>query len=230
MPGIFEGARPSFTQLKEGAKKATIWWNDAINKLKVGAVFDQYKDRFKKRLDGRRSVGKLYFFIYDAKTKKEMPWWDQFPLIFLLNTRDARTKQPSFMGLNFHYLPFNQRIELLKALNKIDKNDKLTVEKRTIITYATVLRYSKLAKPCIKTYLNSHVKSQFVEVPKAEWEYAMLLGTAKYPREKFVHTKDNGQNIRVPRGDVWQDSLNQVAGGRRKRRSDVNYNRSSRSQ
>jgi hypothetical protein len=220
MANIFDG-RLGFGQLKEGARKATQWWNDAINKLKVGHVFDQYKDRRKTRLDPRRSVGKLYFFIYDAKTKLQLPWWDQFPLIFLLNTKDTRTKTPSFMGLNFHYLPYNQRLELLTALRNIDKNDKLTVEKRTIIAYETVLRYSKFAKPCIKTYLVSNVRSQFIEVPKDEWEYAMLLGTAKYPREKFVHTRDDSQNVRVPRGDVWRDSLNQAAGGRRTKRKDV---------
>jgi hypothetical protein len=215
MANIFGAGKPSFSQLREGAKKATTWWNDAINKLKVGHVFDTYTDRRKKRLDPRRSVGKLFFFIYDAKTKEQLPWWDQFPLIFLLNTNDNRTHGPSFMGLNFHYLNYNQRIELLSALMKIQSSDKVRDDKKTIIAYDVVLRYSKLAKPCIKTYLFSNVRSEFIEVPKDEWELAMLLGTAKFPREKFVHTRAGGQNVKVPRGDVFDDSAKQAAGGKK---------------
>lgn len=202
-------SKPTMGMLKEGAKKATQWFNDAINKLKVGAVFDQYKDKRKKRLDPRRAAGKLYFFIYDAKWKDELPYWDRFPLIFLLNTNDARTKGKSFMGLNFHYLPYKQRIELLNALMKIDSSDKLKEDNKVRIAYATVLKYSKLAKPCIKTYLNDHVKSDFIEVPKEDWEYAMLLGTAKYPREKFARSR-SGKITDVPRAKVWADSLKKV--------------------
>jgi hypothetical protein len=211
----------AFSQLKEGVKKAANWWNEAISKLKVGHVFDEYKDRRKKRLDPRRAVGKLYFFIYDAKTKEKMPWWDQFPLIFLLNTNDARTKGKSFMGLNFHYLPYNQRIELLNALKKISKSDRLTEDGKTRIAFSTVLKYSQLAKPCIKTYLNDHVRSEFIEVPQEDWEYAMLLGTAKVRREKFVFTRNGGKNVNVPVRDVWNDSISQARGGKRTTRKQV---------
>src|SRR6056300_881927 len=43
--------------------------------------------------------GFMYMFLYDAKTKKKLPYWDAFPLVVPY----ART-QNGFMGLNFHYL------------------------------------------------------------------------------------------------------------------------------
>jgi hypothetical protein len=42
----------------------------------------------------------------------------------------------------------------------------------------------KLAQPCIKRYLYSHVRSQFIEVTADEWEKAIAL-----PVEMFVRKK-----------------------------------------
>jgi hypothetical protein len=45
--------------------------------------------------------GEMYFFQYDAKLKKELPYWDKFPLIF-----PVEEAPNGFYGLNFHYLPY----------------------------------------------------------------------------------------------------------------------------
>lgn len=66
------------------------------------------------------SVGSMYMFIYDAKWKKTLPYWDIRPLIFPISRSKDR-----FMGINFHYLPVPYRAMLMDALYDfaIDPNE-----------------------------------------------------------------------------------------------------------
>ena len=68
---------------------------------------------------GQDSIGKMYMFYYDAKTKDKLPYWDRFPLIFVLDVRPDR-----FWGVNLHYLPPLYRAKLMNALYKIQNNGK----------------------------------------------------------------------------------------------------------
>ena len=56
-------------------------------------------------------MGGLYYFLYDPKTKNDLPYYDKFPLVMPLK-RDA----DGFLGLNLHYLPLNYRINFMRKL------------------------------------------------------------------------------------------------------------------
>jgi hypothetical protein len=133
--------------------------------------------------------GKLYMFLYDPKLKKELPYYDRFPLVF-----PFRKTPDGFIGLNLHYLPYHLRIQLLDRLMVYKSNDRM--DETTRIKYSWglidgVSRYAA-AKPCVKQYLLGHVRSQFRQVVAKDWATAMLL-----PVERFVGASTQ---------EVWTDS------------------------
>jgi hypothetical protein len=114
----------------------------------------------------KQSINKarLTMFSYKAKHEKTLPYTD------------------GFIGLNFHYLPYQYRARLLDA-----------------VAYGTKLNWQSLKKnkvvhPCIKKYLTSHVQgSNGMTIEGTEQlKFAIFL-----PIEKFNTRKEN----------VWKDSI-----------------------
>ena len=133
--------------------------------------------------------GSLYMFGYDPKTKAELPYYDRFPLVF-----PFRKTPDGFIGLNMHYLPYALRIQLLDRLLVFANNKLFDDTTKLKYSWATIDGASKYAaaKPCVKQYLMSHVKTQFRQVESSNWATAMLL-----PVEVFVGASKQ---------EIWTDS------------------------
>lgn len=124
-------------------------------------------------------IGKMYFFSYDAKMKAVLPRWDRYPLVFPIERYND-----GFLGLNLHYLSPGERQALLSRLTSYATAKNLTEKSRLRLTYdliASTKRLNSLARPCIKRYLYSQVRSKFVEIPATEWDRVVQL-----PLEVFV--------------------------------------------
>jgi len=123
-------------------------------------------------------LGRLYMFVYDAKTKEELPYWDKFPLVF-----PFKSLSNGFLGINLHYLPYYMRIRLLDRLMMFASNKKMDENTKLRMTWSMLEGSTKFAavKPCVKHYLRSNIKSLFKEVPAKDWTTAMLL-----PVEQFT--------------------------------------------
>jgi hypothetical protein len=134
--------------------------------------------------------GKLYLFYYDAKYKEELPYFDRFPLVF-----PYAAMPDGFMGLNMHYLPYFQRVQLMTRLMQFSSNKNLDETTKIKYSWQLISGVSRFrdAEPCIKHYLKDHVQSMFIEIPGQDWHTAMML-----PVERFV-----GKNKQT----VWGDSL-----------------------
>ena len=128
-------------------------------------------------------IGKLYFFSYDPKTKDKLPIYDKFPLVFPIEYQGGG----KFLGLNIHYLSVGERQLLLDRLHEYRTNTRIPERTRLKLSY-DLLSASKnlnsLARPCIKSYLFSHVRSRFIEIQSTEWKYAINL-----PVQQFVTRK-----------------------------------------
>jgi hypothetical protein len=133
--------------------------------------------------------GKLYMYAYDPKLKDELPYYDRFPLVF-----PFRKTQDGFIGLNMHYLPYDLRIKLLDALLVFKSNSRWDETTRLKYSWAMIDGVSKYAaaKPCVKQYLSSHIRSQFRQISAEDWATAMLL-----PVERFIGASKQ---------QVWTDS------------------------
>jgi hypothetical protein len=121
------------------------------------------------------SIGQMYLFIYDAKWKEKLSYWDMHPLIFPIGISGDR-----FMGINMHYLPIGARVRLMDALYDFSTGspdkDKLAIS-YGILKSASKYKYFK---PCVHVYLNHYVRSTFMTIPSAQWKKALLLPTQKF--------------------------------------------------
>lgn len=149
---------------------------------------------FKKNLRNtkRPLIGHMYFYIYDPKWKKILPYYDVFPLVIPLDYYPD-----GFLGMNLHYLPYLLRAKLLDFLFTLEyktSND----QKYMAVSYGVLkgLAGSSGYEPTIKRYLYSHVRSPFAEVLSDEWENAAFL-----PVEQFR---------KANKREVWADSRKKV--------------------
>lgn len=130
-------------------------------------------------LSNREIVGSMYMFFYDPKGKKELPYYDSFPLVIVIGPAAG-----GFLGLNLHYLPPILRAKFLDSLLDFTNNKKYDETTRFRLSYNLLQRAAKMKyfKPCIKHYLNDQVRSRFARVPAPEWEIATFLPTADFQK------------------------------------------------
>jgi hypothetical protein len=139
------------------------------------------------------SIGKMYTFTYDPKTKDKLPYYDIHPLIFPIEYYSD-----GMLGINMHYLPPVLRAQLMDALYETINNDKYNKTTRLQISYGILKSASSysLFKPCVKRYLWGHVRSPFIYISPDEWDIALMLPTQKF-KKATAET-------------VWADSRNKV--------------------
>lgn len=174
--------------LKNVVKKSNSWYQQQALMIRQQNITS--KNILKgHNLTGSIKPGNLYMFLYDAKNKETLPYWDMFPLVFPYE----KTKN-GFMGLNMHYLPYQMRVQLLDRLMQFANNKRMDETTRLKYSWSLIGGVSKFkaAEPCIKQYLNDHVRSAFKLIPAQDWATAMML-----PVESFVGANKN---------KVWQDS------------------------
>lgn len=158
-------------------RNASDWFVRKIRSMSSGvSSSDVLRDPQRSAMD--TAMGRMYFFAYDPKTKDKLPYYDTFPLIFIIEEYPD-----GFLGLNLHYLNVRDRAMLLNRLVQYRNNSKYDQTTRLRMSYRTISAVAKMdiAKPCIKRYLFNHVKSRFIEINADEWIIATFL-----PVENFV--------------------------------------------
>ena len=166
-------------------------------------------DKLSSTKPGPGSYGKMLCFFYDPKWKHKLPYYDRFPVIFVVD------KAPGgFYGLNLHYLPPLLRSKLFDALyqNLLTGQD----EKRKLrIDYQILKSTSGLSafRPCFKHYLYTHVRSKYLVVPPQEWDTILFLPVARFERGggklDGVPGKVGGP---ISEQRIWQDSRRKIGG------------------
>ena len=123
--------------------------------------------------------GHMYIFEYKAKFAQRLPYYDEFPLVYVI-----KATRNEFWGLNLHYMSPKRRAWVVKRLfdGRIDA-----------------------PRNCFHKYLTSHVDGFLLDLAAAEWATAILLpietfvktskqtrGLQSYPKEVvWDETKDN---------------------------------------
>lgn len=107
----------------------------------------------------RFELGKMYMFMYEAKRKDKLKYYDYFPVTICL-----KRYATGFMGINLHYLSPRYRALLMDGLYEFYRE--IEDESYFQIRYPSVKSISKLrwAKPCIKQYQYPYIDSRIVEV------------------------------------------------------------------
>jgi hypothetical protein len=125
--------------------------------------------------------GDLIFFMYSAKFPQKYKFWDQHPLVYVM---EVRPSEGLFFGANLHYLNPSYRGGYAKSL--LNKEGKGIAPRKTL-----------------KNYLFANVMSDLYKVPDDDWEGVSLL-----PTERFVDKKGRRISNQVPWD--YPDSLSTV--------------------
>jgi hypothetical protein len=141
------------------------------------------------RLTSRTIIGSMYLFRYDPKWKDELPYYDRFPLVF-----PFRKVKGGFYGLNLHYLPPPLRAKLMDALYDYANNTRYDETTKIKLNYQLLTSIAELRffSPCVKHYLNEHVRSRFMYIYPSEWDIALFLPTERFTKQS--------------KATVWKDS------------------------
>jgi len=147
------------------------------------------RDRFGNARVDTYAIGRMFYFVYDAKHKDTLPYFDRFPLVIPIEMY-----KDGFLGLNLHYLHPKQRMILLDKLSSFATDDRYDLNTKLRLSYKLLASASRLYEvtPCIKRYLYGHMQTRLVEVFAEEWDIAALL-----PVENFSGATTS---------KVWADS------------------------
>ena len=131
------------------------------------------------RLVDGPSIGGMYHFQYDPKHKATLPYYDRFPLIFMVGGASG-----GFYGLNLHYLSPVLRAKLMDQLYTLSTNRKYDESTRIAMSYSILSKASrfKYFKPTFKHYLSKHVRSRFIYISPSEWDIALMLPTQRFSK------------------------------------------------
>lgn len=139
-----------------------------------------------------RQIGSLFFYNYMPKTRKDLQYYDTFPIVF-----PFKILKDGFLGLNLHYLPIPYRASLMDNLYMLlnSSNMKEDTTRLAKLKYSVIesKRQLYLAYPCIHRYLNKYIRTQIAFIPPKEWELALFL-----PMQRF---QKKAETV------VWKDSI-----------------------
>jgi hypothetical protein len=155
------------------AKKSMKWF---YKHLKSNHLKDFSKNAYSYKDDP--IIGGMFHFVYDAKFKDVLPYWDRYPLVIPIEIYND-----GFLGLNLHYLPPTLRAKLLDELLKYKETTK-TKETYMNVSYKLLSSAIKshLFQPCVKRYLSTHIKSKFIKVGSEYWEEVAFLPTQDFQK------------------------------------------------
>jgi len=147
-----------------------------VASVNVNRLMEGTPSRHQTRLTPN-DIGQLYCYFYDAKLKDTLPYWDQFPLLI-----PFRVEHDHFLGYNLHYISPYRRALVFNSLYKIaERDDKNKVWKlNASYDLLSSIQRAEWLRPCIKMYLNSHVKSRFMWLRPEEWDTAISLPMARF--------------------------------------------------
>lgn len=179
----------SSSKFKASAKKAVDWFETMAKLANSGKAKSAFS-KSKGPVDSS-SIGRLFLFSYDPKTKATLPFYDRMPLVFPIEFY-----ADGFLGINMHYLPPVLRARLMDALYDTINTDETPA--RLDISYRILAGASRYEyfKPCVKRYLFSHMGSSMMPIDPQDWDIAMIL-----PTERFAKATNS---------QVWADSRGKV--------------------
>jgi hypothetical protein len=179
LKGIRTGQAPGRTaQAREWYRtQAKAITRTQRNRSQGDKLIKELKSDKERRQDSRFMMGNMYLFAYDPKHKDTLPYYDRFPLIFPINKAKG-----GFLGINMHYLPPILRAKLMDELYKVLNNRNMDETTKLVASYKVLNSATKFKEfaPCIKHYLNAHVRTKPAYINPAEWDIALFLPTQKF--------------------------------------------------
>lgn len=160
---VFSGLKRD--TIRRNAQRSVTWMANKIKKANSSKDLTRTVPK----------IGGMYLYVYDAKTKDKLPFWDASPLVI-----PVKFERGGFAGLNFHYIPIQERLVLFDILSGLRSNK----SKRYIrISYGKLLSLSNTYwKYAYKRYLYTHLRSKLLVIERDEWKDALTLPVANFQK------------------------------------------------
>ena len=163
----------NFLNLDIASSSATFWLSSKlslIGPIKRNLLLDEGRSDL-----NSINPGSMYFFSYNPKTKNTLPFYDMFPLVFVLER-----VRGGFLGFNLHYLsPQNRAIFVNYLLEQSDsplwyksENAQLQLDYKKIIKNKKMLKY---VFGTIKHYRFSQFVSKTILISPKDWKFFPFL-------------------------------------------------------
>jgi len=168
------------------------WYQTAVRKMANGInTFGEVSRTDIGEFTTKLEPGNMYMFQYDPKFKETLPYYDKFPLCLPFDNMTG-----GFVGINFHYLPYGMRAQLLGTLlNFTDKE--LTEKSKIEVSWSILKNFGRFpgVKPSVKRYLFSQVKSRFVKIDPNHWRASIFLPTHEFEKKSIQQVHRESREI-----------------------------------
>ena len=183
------------------------WYNEKVKDL---ISISEKPSELLSKWERRRNKVQLFrfnMFFYDAKTKKTLPYFDMFPLVFPL-----RRFGDTFTGINVHYLPPSFREDFFNIYTRFKLNDEFDETTLYRMTWSKISRF-KVMRPLLRKYSLSNIKSRFLVLRADEVPIAMSLPLTRLVKPNTKFNRNAIQNVRVLR-QVYINSRKHIRFGK----------------
>lgn len=188
--------------LKTAFRKSKAWYEQQMILLmkQINSPWTVLKGN-PTQLTTKLMPGKMYMYVYDPLYKSQVPYYDRFPCTLLYKRTIS-----GFSGINFHYLPYQMRVQLLYYLMQYKTNARMDENTRIKYSWAAIKGVQKFAAavPAFHNYNFGGLRSTFREIRAYDWTTAVLL-----PVEQFV---------KMPDDRIWDKSRQYVNSMKRKKK------------
>ena len=127
------------------------------------------------------SIGGLYHFSYDPKTKATLPVYDAFPLVFPFALTDDGL---GFYGINLHFLAPKLRMAVFVELLKLKTTSGYNKRTKLALDYGKLksMSNSRALQHAIKRYRFDHMRSKFIKIEPDVWSILVNLPTERFKK------------------------------------------------
>lgn len=130
--------------------------------------------------------GSFYYFSYRPKGREKLPYYDLYPLVYVMNRQEGGEK---FLAVNFHYLDFRYRAWFINSMLKYATTKEWDKDPEAFLTLFQNAGYPtfkgkpslRFYKPAIKSYRYDCISSPVNRVPPSDWKTVLFM-----PLEAFV--------------------------------------------
>ena len=173
------GETKSYLWYRNTVRDYAIKLNDDPSRLirdEIQDSIDEEEFEDANRIRSYPVSGHMYIFEYKAKTAARLPYYDEFPLVYVIKA--TRTE---VWGLNLHYMTPKKRAWVVKRLmeGRIDA-----------------------PRNCFHKYITSHVDGYLLDLAAAEWASAILLPIETFVR----NNKGKPGQQSYPMEVVWDET------------------------
>lgn len=170
--------------IKTKTRGAMKWYIGKINSVRGGsAVTQNPKFAAPVRSNHKPYIGGMFQYVYIAKHKETLPYWDAFPLVIPIEAY-----QNGFLGINLHYLPIRMRAKMLDKLMSFETHVKTGTNgsrRYMQLSYQLLKQLKDIPafQHCLKRYLFTQVKSKVIRIDSSYWETVAFLPTQQFQKQ-----------------------------------------------